>query len=175
MQRYIFTGAPSAGKTTLIEALAARGHCVVAEAATEVNSLMLARGVANPSNEPDFIDAIVDLQRRRRMEARAEGLQFHDRSVVCTHALAEFLGLPISRLLAAEMERVARDKIYQRRVFFFDNLGFVTSTPVRRISFEDTLKFEAVHERVYRRFGYELVRVAPASVAERVKFIEGKV
>ena len=40
---------------------------------------------------------------------------------------------------------------------------------MRRISFEDALKFEAVHEQSYRAFGYDLIRIAPASVEARVE------
>ena len=34
MKRYILTGTPGAGKTSIIQALALRGYCVVEEAAT---------------------------------------------------------------------------------------------------------------------------------------------
>ena len=38
-----------------------------------------------------------------------------------------------------------------------------------RISFEDTLRFEAVHESVYRRRGFELIRLPKADVETRFK------
>ena len=41
MRRFILTGAPGAGKTTLIQALAARGHAVAVEAATDVNAELI--------------------------------------------------------------------------------------------------------------------------------------
>ena len=61
---------------------------------------------------------------------------------MCTAALAVFLGYPQSPVLAGELERIRKEGIYENRVFFIRNLGFVTPTDARRISYEDTLRFE---------------------------------
>jgi len=171
MRRFILTGAPGAGKTTLIEALAARGHAVVPEAATDVNAELLAEGVADPSAAPDFIDRIAACQRARRLAPGAP-LQFHDRSAICTLALCRYLGLPQPASLIAELAEIERGAFYERRVLFVEPLGFMTPTPVRRISFEESLRFETIHEEVYRALGYELVRIPRVSVEERIETIE---
>ena len=169
MRRFILTGAPGAGKTTLIQALAARGHAVVEEAATDVNAELLAEGIANPSAAPDFIDRIVAYQRARRLDPDVAP-QFHDRSAICTLALCRYLGLVEPASLTAELAEV--EGFYERDVLFVDNLGFMTPTPVRRISFEESLKFEAIHEAAYRELGYELLRVPRATVEARVGLVE---
>jgi predicted ATPase len=53
---------------------------------------------------------------------------------------------PCLALLASELERVKKEAIYQHRVFFIRNLGFITPTEARRISFEETPRFEKIHE-----------------------------
>ena len=173
MRRYILTGTPGAGKTSILRALHARGLSVVEEAATDVIALEHAHGVTEPHTDPGFIDRIVRLQTQRRLEADVvgAGVQFHDRSPICTHALNLYLGFPLSTALMAEIDRIRRDGVYQTRVFFIETLGFVEPTAARRISFEQALTFQAVHERSYREFGYELVRIAPASVEERVEAV----
>ncbi|HEY5882676.1 MAG TPA: hypothetical protein VIU11_27445, partial [Nakamurella sp.] len=45
------------------------------------------------------------------------------------------------------------------QVFFVRNLGFCEPTTARRISFQDALKFERIHEESYRTFGHELIDI----------------
>jgi predicted ATPase len=174
MRRFIITGAPGAGKTAIIRQLELDGFSVVEEAATDVIAAAHARGTDELWRHPSFIDAIANLQKERQIRTsnQPDEIQFHDRSVVCTAALAVWLGYPYSPFLTSELERVKKEGIYQSRVFFIRNLGFVTPTEARRISFEDTVRFEKVHEETYRDFGFELISVEPASLAERVRIIK---
>ncbi len=169
MQRYILTGAPGAGKTVLLRRLELAGFPVVEEAATDLIALATARGVAEHWKQPSFIDDIVTLQRVRQQRADAwpDEVVIFDRSPVCTWALCEFLGREPTPVLREEMTRIERERTYERRVFFLENLGFVTPTEARRITFEETLRFEAVHRDVYRRFGYELVSIPAGDVETR--------
>lgn len=172
MHRYILTGAPGAGKTVLLRALERAGYAVVEEAATDVIALAQAEGVSEPWTDPGFVDAIVTLQKQR--EARAVGeVVFFDRSPVCALALARFLGHPVSPLLRAALERVA--EAYQRRVFLIQGLGFITPTAARRISLEDALAFERVHEEAYVELGFELVPIAPGLPAERAAAVLARI
>jgi len=94
---------------------------------------------------------------------------------VCTAALALYLGHAFSPFLAGELERIKKEAIYQKRVFFIRNLGFITPTEARRITFEETLRFEKIHEETYRDFGFELVSVEPGSLVERVSIIKAAI
>ncbi|GAA2626447.1 AAA family ATPase [Dactylosporangium fulvum] len=170
MRRFVLTGAPGAGKTTIVAALRARGVCTVAEAATDVIARRQAAGVAEPWTEAGFLDRIAALQRRRQLTAVAP-VQVFDRSPVCTLALAVYSGQQPTARLHAELERTAG--LYDRRVLLVRPLGFVTPTPARRISYTESLRFERIHEEVYREQGYELVEVPPAPVDERVALVAG--
>jgi predicted ATPase len=70
------------------------------------------------------------------------------------------------------MERIRECHIFQKQVFFIENLGFCEPTAARKISFEESLAFEKVHEETYRSFGYECVRVPPLHLSARVEQIE---
>ena len=178
MRRFILTGAPGAGKTAIIRQLELDGFSVVEEAATDVIAAAQAHGSLQPWTHPSwFIDAVAHLQRDRQIRAshQPDEVQFHDRCAVCTAALAVYLGHPCTPFLASELERVKQEAIYQRRVFFIRNLGFVTPTEARRIGLEDTVRFEKLHEKTYLDFGFELVSVEPGSLAERVGIIKAAV
>ncbi len=175
MTRFILTGAPGAGKTAILRQLELDGFEVVEEAATDVIALEQARGISEPWTQRSFIDLIADLQRRRRVRAScaAGEVQFHDRSAICTAALAAYLGHPVSDTLRSELERIQTDAIFQKRVFFVRNLGFITPTQARQISFEETLRFERVHEETYRNFGFEVFPVERGNLLDRVAVIKG--
>lgn len=182
MRRFIITGAPGAGKTAIIRQLERDGFSVVEEAATDLIAAQQAQGIAEPWTDPSFIDAVAHLQKARLQQERETRsshvpgqLQFHDRSVICTAALAVYLGYPFSPFLESELDRIKKEAIFEQQVFFIQNLGFIEPTDARRISFEESLRFEKIHEDVYRDHGFSLITVGPGRVTERVNVIKAAI
>ena len=172
MPGYILTGTPGAGKTSILRLLELWGHVVVEEAATAVLALEQALGGTEPRNGGDLIDTILAVQRSRQARAAGSAPLFFDRSPVCTLALSRYSGLPPSPQLAAEVDRIVTEAVYEQTVFFVRNQGFVRATTVRRISFEDALAFEKIHEQTYRELGFQLVEVPPGPLAERAALVQ---
>ncbi|MFI7642085.1 AAA family ATPase [Nonomuraea sp. NPDC049400] len=174
MKRYILTGAPGAGKTAILRWLERDGYTVVEEAATDVIALQQAQGEPEPWTKPSFVEAIVALQRTRQEQAAAlpGAVQIYDRSPVCTYALATYLGHDVSPALSRELERIRARQVYEKKVFFVQNLGFVTPTDARRITFEESLRFERVHQDAYASLGYECVPIAPGTLPDRVAAVK---
>lgn len=177
MRRFILTGSPGSGKTSILHVLRAKGYLVVDEAATDVIAAEHARGVDEPWRDPSFIDKIIELQRARQMAvARPDGLvQVFDRSPVCTLALARWVGHPISVALSAEVARIVSEGVYERQVFLVRPLGFVEPTAARRISYRDSLEFERVHEETYADLGFVLVDIPPGEIASRALAVEEQI
>jgi predicted ATPase len=173
-KRYVLTGAPGSGKTALLGALRQRGHVVVEEAATDVIAGQQARGIAEPWLRGDFVDLIARLQQQRQKTPVPDtvGVQLYDRSPLCTLALARYLGRPVTPVLAAEVDRVLREQVYEPAVFLIRPLGFIEPTAARRISYADSFAFEQVHEAVYREHRFELVDVPASSLSDRVAIVE---
>jgi predicted ATPase len=174
MRRFILTGAPGSGKTSILRQLELDGFSVIDEAATDVIATAQTHGIDEPWRQSQFIDQIATLQRDRQLRAacRPDEIQFHDRSAICTAALARYLGYPLSPFLAGEIDRIQKQSIFQNHVFFICNLGFITNTDARRITFEETLRFEKIHEDAYRQHGFELLFIEPASVLDRVSKVK---
>lgn len=173
MRRFILTGAPGAGKTVIVRQLERWGAAVVEEAATDHIALEIANGAVEPHLDPAFTETIAALQRARRLRASAAGdaVQFHDRSAVCTLALARHLGHPVGPVLAGELDAIAREGTFQQRVFFVELLGFVTPTAARRIDLAGALAFERTHAETYRELGYEMIQIKPGAPTERARAV----
>jgi predicted ATPase len=87
---------------------------------------------------------------------------------ILTVALSRYLGYAVPASLVEELERIEREAVYQRQVFFIEHLGFCQPTEARKITFEESLMFEKIHEETYASLGYDLLKIPPAALAERV-------
>ncbi len=173
LNRYILTGTPGSGKTVLIRALEMRGYNVVDEAATDVIQLEQAYGNPTPWTKPDFIENVTRLQiQRRQVFAKLnDNIQFFDRSPFCTLALAEYLGYPPPKMLLDEIEAIQKQQIYQNKLFFIENLGHCVESAARKITFEEALRFEKIHQAVYHAHGFTLINIPNQSILDRVQTI----
>ncbi len=85
IKRFILTGTPGSGKTSVIRELEKFGHAVIHEAATDIIAQEQAKCIEKPWEEPEFVDQITHMQQERQMDATGD-LQFYDRSPFCTYA-----------------------------------------------------------------------------------------
>jgi predicted ATPase len=173
--RFILTGAPGAGKTLLIRQLEAIGYDVVEEAATDIITLAQARGLERPWESPGFIADIAALQARRESAPMQSVHRFSDRSIFCTIALAEWLGYAPPSALLASADHLVAAGWFAPRVFLIEQLSTIENTAARRISFAEATRFGALHAAVYRRYGFEVLSIAPAPIADRAAMILGHI
>jgi hypothetical protein len=67
---------------------------------------------------------------------------------------------------------IRMENVFQSRVFFLKNLEFITATDAGRITYEETVRFEEIHERAYRDLGFEITMIDRGSVSDRVKEVK---
>jgi predicted ATPase len=176
VDRFILTGPPGAGKTTVLRQLAEEGFVTVDEAATDVIAAWQPRGIDEAWTYPSFVDAVVEIQRRRQINlGNSARIQFYDRSPICTLALAEWLGHPVSAALRFEVARMQAESVYRPEVFFVRSLGFVTPTEARRISLADSIRFGELHERAYLAHGFKSIHIDSGPPAQRAESIKSHV
>jgi predicted ATPase len=170
MKNYILTGMPGCGKTSVIEELERQGYSVIHEAATDIIYSEHTKGNYEPWKYPSFIEDIINLQKQRQIET-GTGLWFYDRSPICTYALCIYMEFQPPGVLLKEIDRVLAKAIYEKSIFFLENLGFIENTAARKICFEEALKFEQIHLNTYERFGYKVVKIPALSIEKRTQLI----
>ena len=169
--RIVITGGPGSGKTSLIEALAALGHPVEPEAGRAViRSQQAAGGEGLPwKDRALFADLMLDsdIAAHGRHEG-AERPVFFDRGIPDVAGYLALCGLPVPERLTT----AARTLQYRRIVFIAPVWPdiFEQDAERRQDLAEARRTFEAM-AAVYPAFGYALIELPLAPVAERAAFV----
>ena len=167
MRRYVLTGGPCAGKTTVLNILMGRGYAVLTETARVIIEKEVAKGSdVLPWKDPKkFQEAVARKQLWQEFFAKRSEVLFLDRGVV------DGAGYAV-------LEKVATPKIITwfgknryDKIFLLDPLPFYELDDSRM---EDQAFAYAVHEEIrkaYIRFGYEVIPVPVLPPEERTDFI----
>ena len=163
---YVLTGAPSSGKTTVLERLAQHGYHTIPDAGRIIIEEHLRKGISLQELMADSEPfAKKSFRRRLEMEASApkDRTVFFDRGIPDSVAYYKLWGLNIR-----EVEGIGRGRY--RKAFFFEQLplqqeGVRTEDAETARILNDSLLW------VYSNLGYEIVNVPAISVEERVQLI----
>jgi predicted ATPase len=171
---HVITGGPGAGKSTLIDALAARGYAHSIEAGRAIIQDQLAiDGPALPWRDAlAFTELMLCWELRSYRTALAtSGPVFFDRGVTDLVGYLALIGAPVP----AHIRRAAERFRYNSRVF--------VAPPWREIFTQDAERRQTPEEAertyeaivvAYSECGYDLVTLPRAPVAERVRFVVGR-
>ncbi len=169
IRRIVLTGAPGAGKTAVLNALASRGYECIPKSA---RAIIRARKERNLSARPppvEFASEILslDLDHYRRTAA-ADGLVFFDRGIL--DALC--MGNQVGALSPELAKRYLSDYRYFHKVFAFPPWKEIYATDTERDqTYQDAVRVHEVLMDWYLQCGYELVEVPAMRVDERCTFI----
>jgi predicted ATPase len=176
-RRFVLTGGPGGGKSTLIAALAAAGHSTFAEAGRSI--LRLSGAIGGPAhaarNAGAYAEAMLLWDMRSWAEAEALDVPaFFDPPAFFDRGVPDNIGYLtlIGRQVPPHMERAALAFRYADPVF--------VAPPWREIYANDAERSQAwdlavaTHDNVravYARLGYRIVDLPLAPVAARVDFV----
>ncbi|WP_377848980.1 AAA family ATPase [Bosea sp. UC22_33] len=169
----VITGGPGSGKTSLIEALAAGGHAVRPEAGRAIiRDQQAIGGRGLPWIDPAlFAELMLAADLRGHAEALMERDNvFFDRGLPDIAGYLTLCGLPLPH----HVERAAQELRYRRTVFIAPPWRDIFAQDAeRKQDFSESERTFAAMAETYPRYGYELVELPRASVAERVAFVLG--
>lgn len=168
---HVLTGGPGSGKSTLIEALGRRGIATSAEVGRAIIREQLASGgTALPwSDHLAFAEQMVV----REVEAHQAALAI-GKAVVLDRGVPDVIGfLRVSGLsVPPHIDAAAQRYRYNSRVFIAPWWAEIfTADPERKQTPEEARATFAVMVETYRDYGYTLVELARATVADRATFV----
>ena len=175
--KYVITGGPCFGKTTLVKEMARRGHATVAETATYLIEDLQRQGIQAPQTNILSFQPLV-LKTQIKWEAKLEEEQKEeailDRSAIDCLAYFRLRNTEVPLDFMATVCRLKYDL-----VFLLNPVGIHETTEIRRESREEAMILHLLLKEVYTQLGYNVIQV-PAfdhynSLAEcvqaRAKFV----
>lgn len=168
---FVITGGPGSGKSTLINALAARGiHCMPEAGRAIIRDQIAIGGDALPwANRHAFAELMLNWEMRSYAEAlRLCGPVVFDRGIPDVAGYLRLSDLPVPPHLrkAAQMFR------YHRRVLIAPPwLEIFSQDSERKQSFEEAVATYEAMVWTYAAFGYELIPLPLTPIEERMDFV----
>ncbi len=165
----VFTGAPSSGKTSVLEELAHRGYAVQVEVARELIETALRQGktlveIRDKTHVQDLQRRIVALKLAREKGLHPETLVFSDRGTPDSIAYYRLAGLDPEPAIDASL-------VFEyRAVFLFARLPLIKDD-VRTEDDAQALALEQAIIADYQSLGYKPIRVPVLPIVERADFI----
>lgn len=169
---FVLTGGPGAGKTSIIERLAARGFPTVAESGRDI----LRQQAAIGGNSVHWGDAVTyrELMLSRgmtdyeRMLGETAGPVFFDRGVTELVGYCRLIGVPV----ADHVRRAAELYRYNAVVFVAPPWPEIyANDALRKQDMAEAVRSWELAVEVYQEFGYRTVEVPRLPVMERVAFV----
>ena len=163
IQRFIITGGPATGKSSIIEYFQQIGHACFEEVSREI---IKEKNIQTSAKNFDFEDAV--FQERKKHYLAATKMHFYDRSMLDGLAYMKLQNTPIPLGMKTDLKEYR----YESKVFIAPVWEKIYHQDRERLeSFEEAIAIDKSLRNIYYRFGYELVEIPLTTIEERVKFI----
>jgi predicted ATPase len=166
-QRIVITGAPGGGKSSLIDAAAAAGIAVQPEVARAI--LQVTGGMALRRDDPiGFAQAMLTAEHAAYEAAQPGGVTLYDRGFPDIAGFLTVEGFPIP----CEIDAACQDLRYDGPIFRAPPWAAIYAQDAERIqSWDQAVASDAAVCAAWRSYGYDVIDLPFAPVAERLRFI----
>jgi predicted ATPase len=172
-KKYILTGGPGIGKTTILKLLSGNGLYIINETAT----YLIEKELKKPENEqivpwtnPQEFQRKVYENQRRWEEEIPKGIEraLLDRSLADNLAYLKLNNLEGTKVYE-DIKKYASENRYEK-IFLLDQLPFKEETAIRR-DIEVAGKIHELIQETYRDLGYKLERIPVLEPKERAELV----
>jgi predicted ATPase len=169
---YAITGAPCAGKTTVIKRLASLGYATTPEIPRILIAAEIKKGKTIEEirgNDEEFQKKVLEMKVALEEKIPPNRISFiDDGGVPSSIAYYQVAGLDP----AAALEEVKKRRY--KKIFFLEQLPY-QKDDIRMEDVKTAKTLDRLLRKVYQSLGYDIIYVPVQSVEERVKFILSKV
>ncbi len=167
LNKYVLTGGPRTGKTTLLRYFSKIGYKTVQEAAT----LLIREHIENKTEPPwrnpkQFQQNIFETQVKLESKIKNTEIAFADRGTIDTIAYAKYYNIKPPQ---QALDRVKKNKY--KAVFLLDFVGYYQVDSVRIETFNEAEKIQKILKNTYLEFGYDIICVPPVGILQRAQFV----
>ena len=174
-KKFIITGAPGTGKTSIINELMKQGYACAKEISRELISEQLAVGgkILPWKNQIAFEEKIIQMRFKQYINSLDNCIYFFDRSIIDSIAY-----LKVSNLssLSQQMNKLINSCIFNKTVFYtpiWEKI-YVTDNE-RKEGIKKAREIENSIINTYISYGYKMIRIPKVSVKKRTSFILSKI
>ncbi|MDD5182006.1 MAG: AAA family ATPase [Candidatus Nanoarchaeia archaeon] len=170
--RFIITGGPGSGKTSVVEALKKRcegwpeRYYFVTECATELIEEYQKQGIKKPTKLVEFQYKVAEQQKKKEQEIPQGVIAFLDRTMIDTMAYSD------DSTLAELVINDSKKSNYAPIVFFMElSREIYRQTEIRQETFEEALELANRLRLIYKNIGYHIQDVEQDTIEHRAKDI----
>jgi predicted ATPase len=172
-QKYIITGAPGTGKTSIINELKRRGLRCVDENSREIIAEQIKTGgeILPWKNQIAFENQIANMRTQQYLASPEDCICFFDRSTLDCIAYLKLNNLETTSQIIENIKKCN----FNKTVFYTPIWKEIyINDSERKENIEKAIEIENTIMKTYKSQGYELVKIPKLSIAERVDFIISK-
>ena len=163
IQRFIITGGPATGKSSIIEYFQQIGRHCFEEVSREI---IKKKNIQTSTKDINFEVAV--FQQRKKQFLAATKLHFYDRSMLDGLAYMKLQNIHIPKQMLIDLTTHR----YESKVFIAPVWQEIYHQDSERLeSYKEAISIDKTLREIYNSFAYELVEIPLTTVEERVKFI----